>query len=403
MDDFPVFTRKVHTDVSYLACARKLLAAPDAVYPQFATHNAQTLASVMTMAGPNFYRGQYEFQCLHGMGEPLYEEVVGRDKLDRPCRVYAPVGSHETLLAYLVRRLLENGANTSFVNRIADASVAVDDLVADPVAVASTIQPLGAPARKDRPAPPSLWLATPQLARARLFGRAAPRRTRRGAGAKRQGASARLSAGRSARRQGRAGQQPRRSFRHRRACAPCPPGRDRRGDRRRRGGRASLGRRPAERARGDPAPRRREARRPQRRTRRPHRPRGRKVLRQRGRGSARGLRFPALLRGRGGPDARPRLSRAARRRRLHQPVELPAGDLHRPGRGGARGRQRGRRQAGRGDAADRRRGGARAARGGRPGRGAGASFPARARSGRRSSRIRACRASSSPARRRSRG
>ncbi|HZC96205.1 MAG TPA: proline dehydrogenase family protein, partial [Bradyrhizobium sp.] len=145
LDGFPVFTRKVYTDVSYLACARKLLAAPDAVYPQFATHNAQTLASVLVFAGPDFYRGQYEFQCLHGMGEPLYEEVVGRDKLNRPCRVYAPVGSHETLLAYLVRRLLENGANTSFVNRIADASVALDDLIADPVAVARRVQPLGAP------------------------------------------------------------------------------------------------------------------------------------------------------------------------------------------------------------------------------------------------------------------
>src|SRR5579872_4980986 len=145
LDGFPVFTRKVHTDVSYLACARKLLAAPDAVYPQFATHNAQTLASVLVFAGPDFYRGQYEFQCLHGMGEPLYEEVVGRGKLDRPCRVYAPVGSHETLLAYLVRRLLENGANTSFVNRIADASVATDDLVADPAAAAGRIQPIGAP------------------------------------------------------------------------------------------------------------------------------------------------------------------------------------------------------------------------------------------------------------------
>ena len=84
LDGFPVFTRKVHTDVSYIACARKLLAAPDAIFPQFATHNAQTLASVLVFAGPNFYRGQYEFQCLHGMGEPLYEEVVGRDKLDRP-------------------------------------------------------------------------------------------------------------------------------------------------------------------------------------------------------------------------------------------------------------------------------------------------------------------------------
>ena len=136
---------KLYTDVSFLACARKLLAAPDAVYPQFATHNAQTLASVLVFAGPDFYRGQYEFQCLHGMGEPLYEEVVGRDKLNRPCRVYAPVGSHETLLAYLVRRLLENGANTSFVNRIADASVSIDDLVADPAEAARSIQPIGAP------------------------------------------------------------------------------------------------------------------------------------------------------------------------------------------------------------------------------------------------------------------
>src|SRR6202046_1742790 len=148
LDGFPVFTRKLYTDVSYLACARKLLAAPDAVYPQFATHNAQTLASVLVFAGPDFYRGQYEFQCLHGMGEPLYEEVVGRDKLNRPCRVYAPVGSHETLLAYLVRRLLENGANTSFVNRIADTSVSLDDLVADPAEAARSIQPIGAPHEK---------------------------------------------------------------------------------------------------------------------------------------------------------------------------------------------------------------------------------------------------------------
>jgi RHH-type proline utilization regulon transcriptional repressor/proline dehydrogenase/delta 1-pyrroline-5-carboxylate dehydrogenase len=145
LDGFPVFTRKIYTDVSYLACARKLLAAPDAVYPQFATHNAQTLASALVFAGPDFYRGQYEFQCLHGMSEPLYEEVVGRDKLNRPCRVYAPVGSHETLLAYLVRRLLENGANTSFVNRIADPNVAIDDLIADPAEVAGLVQPLGAP------------------------------------------------------------------------------------------------------------------------------------------------------------------------------------------------------------------------------------------------------------------
>ncbi|PWR24701.1 trifunctional transcriptional regulator/proline dehydrogenase/L-glutamate gamma-semialdehyde dehydrogenase [Zavarzinia aquatilis] len=145
LEGFPVYTRKVHTDVSYLACARKLLAAPDAIYPQFATHNAQTLASVMVMAGDNYYAGQYEFQCLHGMGEPLYEEVVGKGKLNRPCRIYAPVGTHETLLAYLVRRLLENGANTSFVNRIADETVPVEDLIADPVQAARAIEPLGAP------------------------------------------------------------------------------------------------------------------------------------------------------------------------------------------------------------------------------------------------------------------
>ncbi|EJL32826.1 trifunctional transcriptional regulator/proline dehydrogenase/L-glutamate gamma-semialdehyde dehydrogenase [Novosphingobium sp. AP12] len=133
--DFPVYTRKVHTDVAYVACASKLLAAPDAVFPQFATHNAQTLATIYQLARPDFAVGQYEFQCLHGMGEPLYSQVVGKDKLDRPCRIYAPVGTHETLLAYLVRRLLENGANSSFVNRIADPTVPVAEMVADPVEV----------------------------------------------------------------------------------------------------------------------------------------------------------------------------------------------------------------------------------------------------------------------------
>jgi len=145
LEGFPVFTRKIHTDVSFIACARKLLAAPDAIFPQFATHNAQTLATIHAMAGGNFYPGQYEFQCLHGMGEPLYEEVVGREKLNRPCRIYAPVGTHETLLAYLVRRLLENGANSSFVNRISDASVPVEALIADPVEMARESLPPGAP------------------------------------------------------------------------------------------------------------------------------------------------------------------------------------------------------------------------------------------------------------------
>ncbi|HBI08277.1 MAG TPA: bifunctional proline dehydrogenase/L-glutamate gamma-semialdehyde dehydrogenase PutA, partial [Erwinia persicina] len=136
LEGYPVYTRKVYTDISYLACARKLLAVPNLIYPQFATHNAHTLAAIYQLAGNNYYPGQYEFQCLHGMGEPLYEQVVGKvadGKLNRPCRIYAPVGTHETLLAYLVRRLLENGANTSFVNRIADATLPLDELVADPV------------------------------------------------------------------------------------------------------------------------------------------------------------------------------------------------------------------------------------------------------------------------------
>ncbi|WP_027476121.1 trifunctional transcriptional regulator/proline dehydrogenase/L-glutamate gamma-semialdehyde dehydrogenase [Curvibacter gracilis] len=137
LSDYPVYTRKAYTDVSYLACARRLLAAPEAIYPQFATHNAHTLAAIYQLADPARYQpGQYEFQCLHGMGEPLYEQVVGPEaagRLNRPCRIYAPVGNHETLLAYLVRRLLENGANTSFVNRIADNTLSLDELVQDPV------------------------------------------------------------------------------------------------------------------------------------------------------------------------------------------------------------------------------------------------------------------------------
>ncbi|WP_026440654.1 bifunctional proline dehydrogenase/L-glutamate gamma-semialdehyde dehydrogenase PutA [Acidocella facilis] len=142
--DFPVYTRKLHTDVAYIACARALLAAPDAIFPQFATHNAQTLATIHHLAGPDFHEGQYEFQCLHGMGEPLYEQMVG----SRPCRIYAPVGTHETLLAYLVRRLLENGANSSFVNRIADPAVPVAALVADPTQILAASPIPGAPHEK---------------------------------------------------------------------------------------------------------------------------------------------------------------------------------------------------------------------------------------------------------------
>lgn len=144
LSDFPVYTRKVHTDVAYIACARKLLAARSHVFPQFATHNAQTLATIYALAGSEFAIGDYEFQCLHGMGEPLYDEVVGATKLNRPCRIYAPVGTHETLLAYLVRRLLENGANSSFVNRIADPEISIAELVADPVEQVRAMDVIGA-------------------------------------------------------------------------------------------------------------------------------------------------------------------------------------------------------------------------------------------------------------------
>ena len=139
--NYPVFTRKVNTDVSYLACSRLLLAAPECIYPQFATHNAHTVAWIMDNARELARtRGSvpaFEFQRLHGMGEDLYEEVL-RQWPGTACRVYAPVGSHEQLLPYLVRRLLENGANTSFVNRIVDPTVSIANIVADPVAQAET-------------------------------------------------------------------------------------------------------------------------------------------------------------------------------------------------------------------------------------------------------------------------
>ncbi|MGH8283688.1 MAG: bifunctional proline dehydrogenase/L-glutamate gamma-semialdehyde dehydrogenase PutA, partial [Gammaproteobacteria bacterium] len=140
LDGYPVFTRKPNTDVSYLACARKMFAAREVLYPMFATHNAQTLSSILEMSGGN---NDYECQRLHGMGEELYDEVVGEKKLGVNCRAYAPVGSHEDLLPYLVRRLLENGANTSFVNRIIDEQVPVASIVADPVAEveALTVKP----------------------------------------------------------------------------------------------------------------------------------------------------------------------------------------------------------------------------------------------------------------------
>jgi len=139
--DYPVFTRKVATDVSYLACAKVLLDAGDVIYPAFATHNANTIGQVKALANGR----PFEFQRLHGMGEGLYEELAKLEKgigdPPTPVRIYAPVGSHKELLAYLVRRLLENGANSSFVNRIADEQVSLDELVRDPVAELAALEP----------------------------------------------------------------------------------------------------------------------------------------------------------------------------------------------------------------------------------------------------------------------
>ncbi len=132
---YPVFTRKAHTDVCYLVCARKLLARGDVFFPQFATHNAQALAAIHHWA-LEMEVDDFEFQGLYGMGEGLYEQVIGTDGIDRACRLYAPVGSHKTLLAYLVRRLLENGANSSFVNRVVDDAIPVEELIADPFDIA---------------------------------------------------------------------------------------------------------------------------------------------------------------------------------------------------------------------------------------------------------------------------
>ena len=137
-DDYPVFTRKRATDVSYLACAARLFEHEDVIYPAFATHNALTIASLKQMSEGR----AFEYQRLHGMGEEVYatlREIEGNNPT--PVRIYAPVGGHEELLAYLVRRLLENGANTSFVNRMGDADFAPEDLVEDPVAELAAMEP----------------------------------------------------------------------------------------------------------------------------------------------------------------------------------------------------------------------------------------------------------------------
>ena len=140
LSDYPVFTRKAGTDTSYLACVRALLEMRG-IFPQFATHNAHTLAAVQAFSGTN---RRFEFQRLHGMGEALYElydNVIKPTRAGAATRIYAPVGSHEDLLAYLVRRLLENGANTSFVNRLANDKAPLEEMIADPVKRLISVEP----------------------------------------------------------------------------------------------------------------------------------------------------------------------------------------------------------------------------------------------------------------------
>ena len=138
---YPLFTRKVNTDVAYLAAARALLARPKLFFPQFATHNAHSIAAITVLGKDQ----PYEFQRLHGMGEALHREVMRPKALGKSCRIYAPVGGHKDLLAYLVRRLLENGANTSFVNRLADDAAPIPAIIADPVEKAATLEPKANP------------------------------------------------------------------------------------------------------------------------------------------------------------------------------------------------------------------------------------------------------------------
>ncbi len=138
LKDYAVFTQKVYTDVSYIQCASKMMDANEWIYSQFATHNAYTLAAICELAKSKGVKS-YEFQRLHGMGESLYQQIT-EETDEIPCRVYAPVGDHKDLLAYLVRRLLENGANSSFVHQIHDHKRSVESLVSNPFVEAKILE-----------------------------------------------------------------------------------------------------------------------------------------------------------------------------------------------------------------------------------------------------------------------
>jgi RHH-type proline utilization regulon transcriptional repressor/proline dehydrogenase/delta 1-pyrroline-5-carboxylate dehydrogenase len=342
LEDYPVYTRKVHSDVSYLACARKLLAAPTEIYPQFATHNAQSLAAIYHMAGA-WSPGQYEFQCLHGMGEPLYSQVVGR----RRGQARAPVphlraGRHARDAARLpgAAPARERGQH-SFINRIADPAVPLEDLVASPVAVvrataawrarrACRIRSIPLPrALFGACAPTRAAWTSPTRVRsrtwpgpARLGGRvlgAEP--TRRARGDNRGGAPVRNPAAPTTWWATSSRRTPTTSRSRCSSAGRVPHGSNARG-----------------RARGSARARRRCAGGADAPPHGPHRARGRQDLFERGRESARGGRLPALLRRAGARAPGCRDASCAGSGGLHQPLELPARDLRRPGeRGPGRG------------------------------------------------------------------
>ena len=164
LGEYPVYTRKVSTDVAWLACARRLFAAAPAIYPQFATHNAHSIGAVLALRPVG---SRCEFQRLHGMGRLIYDEAQRTVADFPPVRVYAPVGQHADLLAYLVRRLLENGANTSFVNRFMDERVPVNEVVADPI---TQLESLASIPHPDIPLPIALFGAARRNSRGVDFG-----------------------------------------------------------------------------------------------------------------------------------------------------------------------------------------------------------------------------------------
>ena len=301
--DYPVFTRKAHTDVSFLACMRFMLARPTAFFAQFATHNAHTIASVHVAAAG----APFEFQRLHGMGEALYEEVVAEGKLGRPCRIYAPVGPHEDLVAYLVRRLLENGANTSFVNRLADDAAPVEDMVRDPVEIVAAER--AKPVRL-LPRPPDIYLPARRNSAGIALTEPAVReplleaiRTELDALLLRRRADRRWQ-GAGRHRASRAGAEPARPPGARRHRVDCRRGGDRGGACVCAGLRPGVG--PAGRvgAGRDPGAGRRPLRARPRAADGGDGARGRQDARQRARRRARGGRLPALLRGRGAAPVR---------------------------------------------------------------------------------------------------